>query len=142
MMILFSYPSRSIFNKYVIYMNNTDSSKNYISLSKLINRLSEIEYYQTFAKTLLTTTDSMPSNTDKNNYVEHMFNYFIDNENLDIYENNQVIDKSMINSFQEYLLKKNNANQDISINLNDLKKLYANKCIVFPVALIRELQNS
>ena len=67
-------------------MNDIDSSKKYISLSKLINRLSEIEYYQTFAKTLLMATESIPSDTRNNNYVEYMFHYFIDNENLDFYE--------------------------------------------------------
>ena len=132
-------------------MNSIEPSKNYISLGKLINRLSEIEYYQTFAKTLLMATDAIPSDSDNNNYVKHMFHYFIDNENLDVYANNQIIDKNKFNSFQEFLDQSNteqeaNAqldwNKDIYIDLNDLKKLYANKCIVFPVALIRELQNT
>ena len=132
-------------------MNSTEQSKNYISLGKLINRLSEIEYYQTFAKTLLMTTDTIPSDPDNKNYVKHMFHYFIDNENLDVYANNQIIDKNKFNSFQEFLDQCNteqeaNAqldwNKEVYIDLNDLKKLYANKCIVFPVALIRELQST
>ncbi len=128
-------------------MSDTEVSRNFILLSKLINRLSEIEYYQTFAKTLLVTTNNKPKDSNKAKNVEYMFHYFIDNELLNIYHENKIIDTNSFNTFEDLISTDANKEilnwkEQIYINLNDLKILYANKCIVFPVSLIKEIQKT
>jgi len=127
-------------------MNDIKKSKKYVLLSKLIKKLNEIDYYQTFAKTLLVTTNSIPKDSNNTNYVEYMFHYFIDNENLNIYYNNKEFNTENFKKFSEFLSinfspPNTDWGKEIYINLNDLKKLYANKCIVFPVSLIKEIQD-
>lgn len=132
------------------------SSKNeFILLSTLINILKDKTYYQVFAKSLVTSSDPAKSMLPENEFVKEMFHIFIRENELQIYYNESVISLDLIESeVCKRALQKNNSaknlehtketernliwENEIYIKLQDLKKLYANKCIVFPKTLLRE----
>ena len=107
----------------------------FILLSELIQKLKDKDYYRVFAKTLLMTahpSDALPSNED---LVKEMFLYFIADNQLDIYYDNSVVSLNEISkeSEQDWI-----SNKEILVKVKDLKKLYANKCIVLPNSLFRK----
>jgi len=127
----------------------------FILLSEIINKLKNEDYYRTFAKTLIMT--NLPEKTvpNENNLVKEMFFYFIESDNLQIYFQDSEIHPDALPKIAEQRINKNIANEDqisnlikseedqiwdneIYINVKGLKKLYANKCIVFPNSLLKD----
>lgn len=123
----------------------------FILLSELIQKLEDKEYYQVFAKTLLMTASSEHSIPPDNELVNEMFRFFIKNGQLNVNLNNVEVTIADIESeinrrispkgFTEELeLAKNKERariwkNEIYVKVKDLKKLYANKCIVLPNSL-------
>lgn len=97
-----------------------------ILLSELIHKLKDKEYYQVFAKTLLMTTAPDKPIPDDNELVKEMFQFFIKDKQLKVSFKNSVIQWDDIESEWE---------DKIYVKVKDLKKLYANKCIVLPNSL-------
>ena len=133
---------------------STKINSDFILLSKLIKKIEDQEYYQTYAKSLLMTNrPNIPTPPD-NKLVEEMFHYFIQMDNLKIYYKNDEIslgdleneidsrktssDSSLKNEELTYSAVWEN---EIYIKATELKKLYANKCIVIPNSLLRECAN-
>lgn len=134
------------------------SSKNkteFIKLSKLIKVLEAKSYYRVFAKTFVTAFDDKKSDLSEKAYIKEMFILFIRQNELKIYYNESEASLEFINSeinrrSLEKISSKANIesikelernliwDNEIFINANALKKLYANKCIVFPNALIAQ----
>ena len=126
-------------------------NNDFILLSKLIKKLEDKEYYITYAKSLLMTNRPDVPIPAENKLVEEMFKYFIQTNNLRIYHNNSEI---ALSDFEDVINKRisNNDitienkdsfreaawNNEIYIKAKELKKLYANKCIVLPNSLLRE----
>ncbi len=123
----------------------------FILLSSLVSKLEDKEYYQTYAKSLLMTNrPEIPIPSD-NHLVEEMFKYFIQTNELQAYYKNSRISYDELDNEinRRALAIENNKENDSSvydliwkkeiyIKLNELKKLYANKCIVLPNSLLRE----
>jgi hypothetical protein len=123
----------------------------FILLSNLINILKSKEYYQTFAKSLLMTNKPEKLIPENSELVGCMFNYFIENNDLPIYYKNAVTSVEEINyeahqRYKENSTSKNDENMflksiwenEIYVKTQELKKLYANKCIVLPKSLLIE----
>ena len=115
----------------------------FILLSELIEKLKDKEYYCTFAKTLLMTV--LPDNPvpSDDQLVKEMFLFFIGDKQLKIYNLGQEIkledishvDSGHSNETTTSHENKLNWDNDIFVKVKDLKKLYANKCIVLPNSL-------
>ena len=124
----------------------------FILLSELINKLRDKEYYRVFAKTLLmTVTPDQPIPADKE-LVKEMFLFFIKDNQLEIHFNNTVapldtIEAEVNNRASEKTCSSENIeatkeiernllwDNEIYVKVKNLKKLYANKCIVLPNSL-------
>ncbi len=115
----------------------------FILLSELIEKLKDKEYYRTFAKTLLMTV--MPENPvpGDDQLVKEMFLYFINDKQLKIYSQGIEVEFEDIDNVFAALGNESatisaqmvNRDNDIFVKVKDLKKLYANKCIVLPNSL-------
>ena len=131
----------------------------YILLSTLIRKLENNDYYRVFAKSLARTACSADSLSPDNELVQEMFNYFIRENELPINYDGSAVSLDFIESeihrrasekavsdedFQHTreLERKLVWEKEISIKVQDLKKLYANKCIVFPRSLLGEKNTS
>ncbi len=134
--------------------NNTSE---FVLLATLVAVLKDKEYYRTFAKTLAMTNNPGKPIPSDDELVSEMFVYFIQTNLLKIYYNNKLATIDSIETeIQQRTFKnaKNNAemkndeniiynniwDKEIYIKISELKMLYANKCIVFPNALIKELR--
>ena len=124
----------------------------FILLSELINKLRDKEYYRVFAKTLLmTVTPDQPIPADKE-LVKEMFLFFIKDKQLEIHFNNTVapfdtIEAEINNRVSKKTCSSENIeatkeiernllwDKEIYVEVKNLKKLYANKCIVLPNSL-------
>jgi len=132
------------------------NASNFILLSELINVLKDKEYYQTFAKTIAMTSNSKNPMPPDDELVAEMFRYFIQTNLLCIYHENALVSLDYIESEIDKRVLKEAAPKDcidiakntisdsiwkneVYIETKELKKLYANKCIVFPNSLIKEL---
>ena len=102
----------------------------YILLSELITKLKDKEYYQVFAKTLLMTAKPPRPIPPDNELVKNMFQFFIQNKQLDIYDKDS---ETPYNGSEAEFDQK-----EFKVKVTDLKKLYANKCIVLPNSLFYE----
>lgn len=115
----------------------------YILLSELIKKIKDKEYYCVFAKTLLMTVMPDTPIPKDDQLVKEMFIYFIKDKQLKIYShdievNLEDIDNvypEQINATTATRDNKINWDSDIFVKVKDLKKLYANKCIVLPNSL-------
>ena len=98
----------------------------YILLSELIQKIKDKEYYQVFTKTLLmTTAPDLPIPADSE-LVKEMFKYFIKDKQLKVsYKNSETQWEDIEPAWDK----------EIYVKVKDLKKLYANKCIVLPNSL-------
>ena len=113
-----------------------ESSTEYIRLSKLIQKLKDQEYYRTYAKSLLMTNRPEIKAPEDDLLIEEMFLFFIQNEDLKIYTDS-------LGSFSQYddinnLKFISDHKDELFVEPKELKKLYANKCIVLSNALIKE----
>jgi hypothetical protein len=126
------------------------NNSSFILLSKLVQKLADNDYYRTYAKTLAYTENSSKPLPADDKLVKEMFNYFISKSQLEIYYNDTLVTEDIIKSLARHrALEKTNSDEnlvleyiwekEVYIKLADLKKLYANKCIVFPNSLLREL---
>jgi len=112
--------------------------KEFILLSELIKKLEGNDYYLTYAKSLaLTENSSIPLPTD-DDLIKEMFFYFIKTNELKAFYCNSKIG----NDLEEIVISDNSKNINLSegiiyVKIKDLKKLYANKCIVFPSSLLQ-----
>ena len=138
---------------------SSNNKSDFILLSKLIRKLQDNSYYRTFAKSLLRTANQVEILPPDNELVKEMFHYFIRENELKINYNVSVVSPDFIESEahrrvsertrptkdielaikseQEHIWEK-----EIYIKVQDLKKLYANKCIVFPKSLLRDNDRS
>jgi len=131
------------------------NTSRFILLSELINALKDKEYYQTFAKTIAMTSNSKNPMPADDELVAEMFRYFIQTNLLRIYHENALadldyieleIDKRVSKSIEakdftentESTIRNSIWNNEVYIEIKELKKLYANKCIVFPSSLLTE----
>ncbi|MGH1537271.1 MAG: hypothetical protein ACRBDX_04375 [Gammaproteobacteria bacterium] len=128
------------------------NTSDFILLSRLIQNLKNEEYYQTFAKTLLMTNSPETEIPLTENLVKEMFRYFIEKENLQIYHKGSTTSLEKIKevAHQRTLNKNKSSNEEdliyesiweneIYIKTQELKKLYANRCIVLPNSLLKNL---
>lgn len=126
------------------------NNSGFILLSKLVQKLANKDYYRTYAKTLAYTENSSKPLPPNDLLVQEMFNYFISTNQLEIHYNNSIVTTDIIESeAHNRAQEKTNSDVDLErdliwekeiyIKLADLKKLYANKCIVFPNSLLREI---
>jgi len=132
------------------------NTSNFILLSELINALKDKEYYQTFAKTIAMTSNSKNPMLADDELVAEMFRYFIQTNLLHIYHENALVDLDYIeleidkrvsksieaNDFTdntEHIIRNSFWKNEVYIEIKELKKLYANKCIVFPSSLLTEI---
>lgn len=135
-------------------MPSTHTSE-FVLLATLIAVLKDKEYYQTFAKTIAMTYSPEKPIPSEDKVVSEMFHYFIQNNLLKIYLNNALatletieveIDQRFIRSTEnnnnesESMIRNGIWNNEIYIKIDELKKLYANKCIMFPNTLLKELR--
>tara|TARA_B110000240_G_C13310762_1_gene372686 strand:+ start:333 stop:698 length:366 start_codon:yes stop_codon:yes gene_type:complete len=116
--------------------------KKFILLSNLINKLNENNYYRVFAKTIAMTEISERLLPPDDDLIKEMFNYFIKKNILNIYHKDSMgvyclfEDEDKINALEE---KKKSLMREMYVNVPDLKKLYANKCIVLPNSLLADI---
>ncbi len=127
----------------------------YILLSALIHKLEDNEYYRVFAKSLARTAGSSGPLPSDDELVREMFHYFIREDELPVNYGGATVSLEYIESeihrrasektvsdedFQSIseIERKHIWEQEISIKVQDLKRLYANKCIVFPKSLLVE----
>ena len=132
------------------------NTSEFILLSELIKVLKDKEYYQTFAKTIAMTSNSKNPMPSDDELVAEMFRYFIQTDLLQIYREDILVTLDSIESEVDRRIPNNTKTEDYVDNLKDtirddiwnneiyikvkeLKKLYANKCIVFPNSLLTEL---
>lgn len=128
----------------------------FVLLSRLIHRLENQDYYRVFAKTVaMTANPAYPIPAD-NELVSEMFQFYIREKALKIYYNESIVSTEFIESeihrrtsenynsdesFESYkqVEKKLIWEQEIYTKISDLKKLYANKCIVLPNSLLADI---
>ena len=124
-----------------------------ILLSELIQKLKDKDYYRVFAKTLLMTADPPCEIPPNDELVKEMFQFFIQNNQLPIIYNDtetslDAIESEILRKAHEKTDSEDNLDitketvrkhiweREIYIKIQDLKRLYANKCIVFPKSLL------
>lgn len=124
----------------------------FILLSELINKLRDKEYYRVFAKTLLMTAAPDQPIPPDSELVKEMFQFFIKDNQLEIHFDNSaasldVIEAEVNNRASEKTSSPENIeaaketernllwDNEIYVKVKNLKKLYANKCIVLPNSL-------
>ncbi len=132
---------------------SSNNNSDFILLSTLINKLKDNNYYRTFAKSLLRANIEEHNLPSDNELVAEMFRYFIKENELYMFHNSSKVSADYIESeANRRILEKTKEKKDIElmkeleqkliwekeiyINIKDLKKLYANKCIVFPKSLL------
>lgn len=125
----------------------------FILLSALIRKLENNEYYRVFAKSLARTAGSADSLPADDELVREMFHYFIRENELPIRYGGSVVSPDFVESeIHRRAVAKAVSGEDleqvrelerqrvwekeVSIKVQDLRKLYANKCIVFPKSLL------
>ena len=138
---------------------NSNKKADFILLSKLIHKLKDNNYYRVFAKTLARTTKPANSIPPDNELVKEMFHHFIRENELNIIFNGAVVSPDTIESEAHRrasekatpsgdleLAKESERKliweKEVYIKVQDLKKLYANKCIVFPKSLLSDRDES
>ena len=104
----------------------TQKDSDFILLSELIQKLEDKDYYRTYAKSLALTENADTPLPDDDKLVEQMFYYFITKNELAAYHNGSPASEKDI------------LEEDVCVKTQDLKKLYANKCIVFPSSILKE----
>lgn len=131
----------------------------YILLSALIGKLENNDYYRVFAKSLARTARPAGSLPPDDELVREMFHYFIKENELPIHYQGSVASLDFVESeIHRRAAAKAVSGEDlertrelegklvwekeVSIRVQDLKKLYANKCIVFPKSLLAEKNTS
>lgn len=115
----------------------------FILLFELVEKLKDKEYYCTFAKTLLMSVRPDNPVPDDDQLVKEMFLYFIDDKQLKIYNRGSEVQlKDVGDLLPDQTSSATNDHKaklhwdsDIFVKVIDLKKLYANKCIVLPNSL-------
>ncbi len=130
---------------------STKINSDFILLSKLIGKLEDKEYYITYAKSLLMTNRPGIPIPSENEIVNEMFCYFIQTNELRIYHKNSEISLNDFENMVDERITDNDCSienkdsirkaiwdNEIYIKGKELKKLYANKCIVLPNSLLRE----
>lgn len=132
---------------------SSNNNPDFILLSKLINILEDKTYYRVFAKSFVASSYSYNSIKPDKDFVKEMFNLFIKKNELQIYYNGAIASPDFIESeinkraleesvsaedleLAKELERKLIWENDVYIRIKDLKKLYANKCIVFPKTLL------
>lgn len=132
---------------------SSNNNPDFILLSKLINILEDKTYYRVFAKSFVTSSYSGDSIKPDIDFVKEMFDLFIKKNELQIYYNGTIAPPDFIESeINKRTLEKSVSAEDLElakelerkliwendvyIRIKDLKKLYANKCIVFPKNLL------
>ena len=125
----------------------------FILLSTIISKLENNNYYRVFAKSLARTATAAESLPPDDQLVREMFYHFIRENELQIHYRGCVVSLEKIESETcSRALENSGADTDIKqeekrvrdlvwkneiyIKVSDLKKLYANKCIVFPKSLL------
>lgn len=133
----------------------SDNKSDFILLSTLIHKLENNNYYRVFAKSLARTACSADSLPPDNELVKEMFRYFIRENELQISYNGSVVPMDFIESethrrasektgldegleHAKELERRLIWDKEVYIKVRDLKKLYANKCIVFPKSLLAD----
>ena len=136
---------------------NTHNKSEFVLLSKLVHILEKKSYYLRFAKSLIAANNLDFSNLSDNDLIYEMFNMFIRNDEIPIYHNESAVTVEYIESeaYQKAVDKSNSQEElefnkekeyrfilenEVYIKIQDLKKLYANKCIVLPNSLLKEAQ--
>ena len=132
---------------------SSNINSDFILLSKLINILEDKTYYRVFAKSFVNSFYSGDSIKPDKDFVKEMFNLFIKKNELQIYYNGTIASPDFIETeINKRVLEKSESAEDLElakelerkllwendvyIRIKDLKKLYANKCIVFPKTLL------
>ena len=110
----------------------------YIRLSELIEKIKDKEYYCVFAKTLLMTVAPDNPIPKDEELVKEMFLYFIEDQQLEAYRQEVEIEPKIV---KEAAMSTTNWDNDVFVKVKDLKKLYANKCIVLPNSLFLNKQS-
>lgn len=112
-----------------------DLTKEYVLLSNLINKLDGNEYYLTYAKSLALTEIRCRPVPIGSELIKEMFFYFIETNELKAFQKNEdrLEEISTTNNFKEMNL----IEDELYIKIKDLKKLYANKCMVFPSSILK-----
>lgn len=125
----------------------------FILLSTIISKLENNNYYRVFAKSLARTATAVESLPPDDQLVREMFYYFIRENELQVHYRGSVVSLGKIESeICSRALENSGTDTDIKqeekrirdlvwtneiyIKVSDLKKLYANKCIVFPKSLL------
>ena len=129
--------------------NKTD----FILLSELIHTLKDREYYRVFAKTIAMTANPAYLIPPDDELVKEMFHFFIRENELRISYNGCVVAPEFIDEEASRRVSGKDAatadvilaqeleqtciwEKEIYVKVQDLKRLYANKCIVFPNSLL------
>jgi len=116
----------------------------FIILSELIRKLDGNDYYITYAKSLALTENSSTPLPSDDTIIKEMFFYFIRTNELKAFHVNKIPSNSEVymedleDISNSDLINQTNLSVDkIYVRIKDLKKLYANKCIVFPSSLLK-----
>jgi hypothetical protein len=134
---------------------SSNNKSDFVLLSKLIHKLEDNDYYRVFAKTLAMTATPTCSIPPDNELVKEMFHFFIRENELQINYNGSAVSADFIESeAHRRASEKTNPigdlelakelertliwEKEVYIKVQDLKKLYANKCIVFPKSLLTD----
>lgn len=133
----------------------SNKKSDFILLSKLIHKLEDNDYYRVFAKSLAMTANPTCSIPPDNELVKEMFYFFIRENELQIIYNGSVVSLDFIESEAHRRVSKKTTpiedlelakelerkliwEKEVYVKVQDLKKLYANKCIVFPKSLLTD----
>jgi len=133
----------------------SDKKTDFILLSAVIHKLENINYYRVFAKSLARTTCSAESLPPEDELVKEMFHYFIREDELQIHYGGSAASLDFIESeIHRRASEKTGPDtgleqkketertlvweEEVFVRVQDLKKLYANKCIVFPKSLLAD----
>lgn len=125
----------------------------FILLSTIISKLENNNYYRVFAKSLARTAAAAESLPPDDQLVREMFYYFIRENELQVHYRgfavspgeieSEICSRALENSGPDTDVKQEEKRirdlvwkNEIYIKVSDLKKLYANKCIVFPKSLL------
>ncbi len=130
----------------------TNTIPEHILLSELISKLKDKDYYRVFAKTLLMTYTSPKTIPSDEYLVKEMFLFFIKDKQLNIFHKNKMTTLDYIDSEIDRRVSNTSSTpeetrdiiwkNEIYVKVKDLKKLYANKCIVLPNSLFINKDNN